>query len=120
MASIKDMQADFLDTLYEKHLAGKLDWEKREGEDSFEARLGEHYVHVDRKPVGTTPNYRIWLFDRGGDPVFNFDTKNMTDIRPKNAELETFSKLAGTIYRGLRDSITATKIQSALDELKAK
>ena len=120
MSELRTTQAQFLDLLLEKHLAGKLTWKPREGEDSFETDIGTHTIHLDRKPVGTAPNYKVWVFDNAtGDDILSFDTKNMSEYAPKNDAYESYFKVVSFIYRDVKDAATLEQLSGVIDELKA-
>ena len=118
MSKLKQAYAEVLDTLLEKHLQGKLTWAPRDGEDSFETSVGNFNFHIDRKPING-PNYRVWIFDRNGDAVDSFDTKDLTEVHPVNPLYDSYLKVASVIYRDVNEAITLALIGPALDNLKA-
>ncbi|GAA4010974.1 hypothetical protein [Sphingomonas humi] len=119
MSKVQQIQASFLDSLQAKHAEGKLVWKPREGEDSFETDLDDHTVHIDRKIIGTQPNYRVWIFPSKGE-AFSFDTKNLTEVVPTSGSAETFTKLVGAIYRELKENVALEVIAKALDDLNKR
>jgi len=121
MSDLKSTQAELLDLLLEKHLAGKLVWRPREGEDSFETDLGLHTIHIDRKPLGGQPNYKVWVFDNGsGDDILSFDTKSISELKPKNDSYDNYMRVASFIYRDVKDAQTVEQLSGVFDELKSK
>lgn len=119
MAKLKEAYAEILDNLLLKHEGEKLSWSAREDENSYEVTIGDFAFHVDRKPLSGNPNYRIWIFDKAGEVLDNFDTKSLADLQPADSRYDSYLKVASKIYRDIDESFKLKQIAPALSALKS-
>ena len=119
MPSLKEVRSEVIDAIIEKHVSSKLNWSPREGEASFEARVGRFVFHIDRKPVGARVGYKVWIFDDLGNDLDSFDTSALDDVIPKNGGYESYTKAIASIYRQVKESQTLDQILPALSTLRS-
>jgi hypothetical protein len=112
------MRAELLNSLLQKHIDGKLIWIPREGEKSFETRIGDFSFHIDRKPGPTKIVYRIWTFDAQGEALDNFDTALLDEDTPEDVKFPNFTAVAKFIFNDVKDNITLGALSPAVSKLK--
>lgn len=118
MSAKQRSRAELLDLVLEKHEAGALKWDKREGEDSYEVSIGGFKIHIDRRLAGQRPYFIVWVFEGGGIVVDRFDTDDEPDIPPGDERFDSYAALARFIYREVDDKSTVDKLDGIIKSLK--
>lgn len=119
MSELEGTRAEILDELLSKHLAGKLTWQPRIGENSYETSIGDFVFHIDRKSVGTKIVYRIWVFDSSGEDLDNFDVSSISNYIPDDTNFETYFKIAQFLYKNVKENFANQRLVPALDKLRS-
>jgi hypothetical protein len=118
MSELLDARTSLLDTIFAKHVEGKLRWVPRSEADSFETSVGDFIYHLDRRLNANKVVYKLWIFDSFGGDVDNFFARQVESKRPNNDQFDNYWEMMEFMYEDIQEKATLERLAPALAQLK--